>query len=50
VVALEEHIAMKISDATKGLEAQLRAQTWLLGFIGTMLAIVGLAPIISKLL
>jgi hypothetical protein len=50
VAALEEHIAMKISDATKGLEAQLRAQTWLLGFIGTMLAIIGLAPIISKLL
>jgi hypothetical protein len=50
MVALEEHIAMKISDATKGLEAQLRAQTWLLGFIGTMLAIIGLAPIVSKLL
>jgi hypothetical protein len=50
VAALEEHIAMKISDATKGLEAQLRAQTWLLGFIGTMLAIIGLAPIVSKLL
>jgi hypothetical protein len=50
VAALEEHIAMKISDATKGLEVQLRAQTWLLGFIGTMLAIIGLAPIVSKLL
>jgi hypothetical protein len=41
---------MKISDATQGLEAQLRAQTWLLGFIGTRLASIGLAPIVSKLL
>jgi hypothetical protein len=50
VQSLEEHIAVKISDATKGIEAQLRALTWLMGFIGTMLAIIGLAPIISKLL
>jgi hypothetical protein len=50
VQSLEEHIAVKISDATKGIEAQLRALTWLMGFIGTMLAIIGLAPIITKLL
>ena len=30
VKAFEEHVAVKISDATKGLEAQLRAQTWLM--------------------
>jgi hypothetical protein len=48
VQSLEEHIAMKISEATKGIEAQLRALTWLMGFIGTMLAIIGLTPIISK--
>jgi hypothetical protein len=49
VKAFEEHVAVKISDATKGLEAQLRAQTWLLGFIGTMLAVIGLAPVVAKL-
>ena len=47
---------MKISEATKGLEArfsalesELKSTKWVLGFIGTMLAIIGLAPIISKL-
>ena len=50
VQSLEEHIAMKISEATKGIEAQLRALTWLMGFIGTMLAIIGLTPLISKFL
>jgi len=49
VKAIEEYIAVKINEANKGLEAQLKAQTWLLGFIGTMLAIIGLAPIIEKL-
>jgi hypothetical protein len=50
VKALEEYIAVKISEANKGLEAQLRALTWVMGFIGTMLAIIGLTPIITKLL
>lgn len=56
VGAVEEHMAMKISEATKGLEArfsalesELKSTKWVLGFIGTMLAIIGLAPIISKL-
>ncbi|GMN04450.1 hypothetical protein [Erythrobacter sp. MTPC3] len=39
VEAMEEYIALKITEATKGMEAQLKAQTWLLGFIGTILAI-----------
>jgi hypothetical protein len=50
VTSVEEYMAMKISEATKGLEAQLRALTWVMGFIGTMLAIIGLTPIITKLL
>jgi hypothetical protein len=41
---------VKILEANKGLEAQLRALTWVMGFIGTMLAIIGLTPIITKLL
>jgi hypothetical protein len=49
VKSLEERIAMKISEATKGLEAQLRAQNWLFGFTGALLAIIGLAPFIAKL-
>lgn len=49
VEAVEEYLAMKISEANKGLEAQLRAQTWLLGFIGTILAIIGLGPVLAKL-
>jgi hypothetical protein len=49
VTAVEEHMAMKISDATKGLEAELRAIKWLLGFIGVLLTIVSFGPIIAKL-
>ncbi len=49
VQSVEEHMAMKISDATKGLEAELRAIKWLLGFIGVLLTIVSFGPIIAKL-
>ncbi len=49
VEALEEYIAMKVTEANAKLEAQLRAQNWLLGFIGILLAIIGLAPAIAKL-
>jgi hypothetical protein len=49
VQTLEEYMAVKISEANKGLEAKLAARNWLLGFIGTMLAIIGLAPIVAKL-
>jgi hypothetical protein len=49
VERLEEHIAVKISEANKGLEARLTAQNWLLGFIGVLIAITGLAPVIAKL-
>ena len=56
VGAFEEYLAVKISEANKGLEArfsalesELKSTKWLIGFIGTMLAIVGLAPAIAKL-
>ncbi len=40
---------MKVTEANAKLEAQLRAQTWVIGTIGVMLAIIGLAPIYLKL-
>jgi hypothetical protein len=49
VGSFEEHMAVKISEATKGLQAQLKALTWLLGYIGAVLTIMGLAPAIAKL-
>jgi hypothetical protein len=49
VEAFEEYFAVKISEATKGLEARLTALTWLLGYIGAVLTIIGLAPVIAKL-
>ncbi len=50
VSTLEEHIAVKISEANKGLEARLTALTWLMGYIGILLTMMGLAPIIAKFL
>lgn len=49
VASIESYMAMKIQDATKGLEAELRAIKWLLGFIGVLLTIVSFGPIIAKL-
>jgi hypothetical protein len=49
VESLEEHMAMKITEATQGLQAQLKALTWLLGYIGAVLTIMGLAPAIAIL-
>lgn len=43
VEAFEEHITMKVTDANAKLEAQLKAQTWMLGTITVMLAIIGLS-------
>lgn len=48
VEAIEGHIAMKVTEANAKLEAQLRAQTWVIGTIGVMLAIIGLAPKIGR--
>jgi hypothetical protein len=49
VETLEEYLAVKISEANKGLEARLTALTWLLGYIGAVLTIIGLAPALAKL-
>jgi CHASE3 domain sensor protein len=49
VRSFEDYMAMKIEDANRALVAQLKAQNWLIGFIGSILAIVGLAPVIAKL-
>lgn len=49
IEALEEHIAMKIKEANAGIEAQLKAQTWVIGTIGVMLALISLAPVYLKL-
>lgn len=65
VEAVEEFVAVKIKEATAGLEAQLKAstagleaqlkaQTWLIGALGSVIAIgvlvSALAPIITKLI
>lgn len=49
VEAFEEHIAMKIKEATAGIDAKLNALTWVIGTVGLMLTIIGLAPIYLKL-
>jgi hypothetical protein len=60
VEALEDHLAVTIKDATiglegriDGLEAQIRAQTWLIATLGSVIAIGVLvsapAPIVAKL-
>lgn len=49
VKALEEYLAVKISEANKGLESRLTAMTWVIGAVGLMLAVIGLAPAFSKL-
>ena len=49
VNSLEEFMAVKIFEANIGLEAQLRAQNWLIGIVGVIIAIIGLAPFIAKL-
>ena len=50
---VEEHIAVKIKEATAALEAQIRALTWLIGTLGSLIAIgvliSALSPIIIKL-
>lgn len=49
VKAVEEHIAVRIEDATKGVESKLTALTWVIGAVGVMLAVIGLAPAFVKL-
>jgi len=49
VEAVEEYIAVKVQEANKTLEAQLKAQTWVIGAVGFVLSIIGLAPALYKL-
>ena len=49
VEAIEEYIAVKVQEANKSLEAQLKAQTWVIGAVGFVLGIIGLAPAVFKL-
>jgi len=61
VEAFEEYVAVKVKEANAGLEAQLKgleaqqkAQTWLIGTLGSVIAIgvlvSALSPIITKLI
>ncbi|MGF3024091.1 hypothetical protein ACQVP2_14845 [Methylobacterium aquaticum] len=49
VEALEAHMATKMREATAGLEAQLKAQTWVIGAIGVMLALTNFTVIYLEL-
>jgi hypothetical protein len=49
VKAIEEYIAVKVQEANKGLESRLTAQTWVIGSVGLILVVIGLAPAFSKL-
>ena len=49
VEAVEEYIAVKVQEANKALEAQLKAQTWVIASVGFVLAVIGLAPAFIKL-
>lgn len=49
VEALEAYMATKMKEATAGLEAQLKAQTWVIGTIGVMLALTNFTVIYLKL-
>ncbi len=47
---------MQMSGATKGLEAkytalesEIRSTKWMIGSIGALLAIIGLAPLLAKM-
>ncbi|MBB6193077.1 5'(3')-deoxyribonucleotidase [Sphingobium wenxiniae] len=49
VEAIEEYIAVKVQEANKALESKLTAQTWVIGAVGFVLAIIGLAPAFIKM-
>ncbi|MBO9380869.1 hypothetical protein GG804_29360 [Sphingomonas histidinilytica] len=48
VEAIEEYIAVKVQEANKGIESKLTAQTWVIGSVGFVLAVIGLAPAFIK--
>jgi hypothetical protein len=45
---IEEYIAVKVQEANKGIESKLTAQTWVIGSVGFVLAVIGLAPAFIK--
>ena len=53
VKAFEEYLAVKIKEANAELVAQQRATNWLIGSLGSIIAIgvlvSALAPVVSKL-
>ncbi len=49
VNAVEEYIAVKIKEANVELVAQLKAQTWLIGSFGLIIAIAAAAVAFSKI-
>ncbi len=49
VAQLEDYIVRKVEDANKGIEAQLAAQTWVIGSVGAIIAIVTLVVPAIKL-
>ena len=54
VEAFEEYVAVKIKEATAELVAQQKATNWLIGSLGSVIAIgvlvSALSPIITKLI
>ena len=54
VEAFEEYLAVKIKEANAGLEAQQKATNWLIGSLGSVIAIgvlvSALSPIIIKMI
>ncbi len=49
VNAVEEYIAVKIKEANVELVAQLKAQTWLIGSFGLIIAVAAVAFAFSKI-
>lgn len=49
MAAVEEYIAVKINEANKGVEAQLKAQTWLICSFGLIISIAAVAVAFTKL-
>ena len=49
VTAVEEYIAVKIKEANAELVAQLKAQTWLIGSFGLIIAVAAVAVAFAKL-
>ena len=49
VEAIEEYIAVKVQEGSRGRERRLTARTRVIGSVGFVLAVSGLAPAFIKL-